>query len=232
MRFLTLEHVPEEGPGYLVDFIHTYDGEMKRHRMYDASPLPQMDNFDVLIIMGGPMGVADDAEYPWLRSEIEFIREANDADKHLLGICLGAQLIARALGADVRQNPVKEIGWYPIQLTDEFLRASMGQGMAATFPVLHWHGDTFDIPQGALPMASSEGCHNQGFLFDGRVLGLQFHLEMGLNEIEVMIRTFGHQLEEDRFVQSPATLRMETLAHQARAQDMLELLLTNWLQGK
>ncbi len=231
MRFLILEHVPAEGPGRIADFIQAHAGEMKRHRMYEAHPLPEADSFDALVIMGGPMGVSDHAEYHWLSPETIFIQQAIDAGKHVLGVCLGAQLIAHALGAEVRANPVAEIGWYPIQLADEFLCTPIGQGLPAEFPVLHWHGDTFNIPEMALPMAASEGCRNQGFLFDARVLALQFHLEMGPAEVETMVRVFTHQLEEDHFVQSPTILRTETLAYQARTRDILESLLFNWLQN-
>jgi len=230
MRFLTLEHVPQEGPGKIADFIQKRGDILNQCRMYESSmTLPQSDSFDALIIMGGPMGVYEQKQYPWLQGESDYIRQAIDDRKHVLGVCLGAQLIAQALDAEVRKNPVQEIGWYPIQFSDAFLDAPIGQGLTQTPSVLHWHGDTFALPEGAIQMASSEGCQSQGFVFEGRVLALQFHLEMGVEEVDVMIQAFEHQLVAERFVQSAEKLRAATPQYEPAAQDCLMRLLSNWL---
>ena len=146
------------------------------HR-YKEEPLPDVNDVDWLIVMGGPMSVTDIAAYPWLTDEKEFIKQAIDKKKIVLGICLGAQLIADVLGAAISKNTHKEIGWFPIQISEDLKATSLGAVLPHEFAVFHWHGDTFSIPKNAIPLASSEGCKNQGFMIDNRILGLQFHLE-------------------------------------------------------
>ena len=129
-----------------------------------------------LIFLGGPMSVNDGL--PFLERELEVVRQALDRGQPVLGICLGSQLIARALGASVYRNPVKEIGWFEIRLTEAGARDALFGCMNGTERVFHWHGETFDLPRGATLLASSEACRNQAFRWGSNVYGLQFHLEV------------------------------------------------------
>lgn len=144
-------------------------------RWHAGDVAPGMDAIDLLIVMGGPMSVNDEAGHPWLRAEKHFIRQWVERGHPVLGVCLGAQLIAHALGARVYPNAQKEIGWYPVT---SVLPAS---DHAFSFPeeqlVFHWHGETFDLPLGAIHLARSAACENQAFQFGTNAIGLQFHLE-------------------------------------------------------
>ena len=210
-RFFSIEHVPQEGVGTISAYIRDLGGQLIRHRQYQKQPLSiSHDDYDVLVAMGGPMGVHDGDQHSWLDHELRFIREAIDQGKHVLGVCLGAQMIAKALGAEVRKNPCTEIGWFPILMEDAFLDTRLGRGLNRQVDVLHWHGDTFATPPGAMRIASSEACANQGFLYEGRVLGLQFHLEMGKEEVDVMIEHFKDELVPEKFVQDGEEIRART----------------------
>ena len=172
-----LQHVPFEGLGSIEAWLKEQDHSITVTRLYKNEPLPSIENIDWLIVMGGPMGVEDHAIYPWLMAEKVFIKQALDQKKIMLGICLGAQLIADILGADITKNVFKEIGWFPIKISEEAKASTIGTILPDQFEVFHWHGDTFDIPDRAIPLASSEACRNQGFMINERVIGLQFHLE-------------------------------------------------------
>ncbi|HEY5653333.1 MAG TPA: type 1 glutamine amidotransferase, partial [Pontiella sp.] len=141
-------------------------------------------------------------DYPWLKAEKELIIQAVHAGKTILGVCLGAQLIADALGAKVYSGPHKEIGWFPIQCFNSDLIWPENQ-----LTVFHWHGDTFDLPKGAKRIASSAACKNQAFIVKDRILGLQFHMETTLEGIETLIENCGHELVEAPFIQTPKEMR-------------------------
>jgi len=210
-RFFSIEHVPQEGVGTISAYIRSLDGQLIRHRQYQPQPLSiSHDDYDVLVAMGGPMGVHDGDRYSWLNHELRFIRDAIDQGKYVFGICLGAQMIAKALNAEVRKNPYTEIGWFPILFEDAFLETRPGRGLDRQMEVLHWHGDTFAMPPGAVRIAGSEACANQGFLYKGRVLGLQFHLEMGKEEVDVMVEHFKDGLVPETFVQDGEEIRART----------------------
>ena len=172
-----LQHVPFESLGSIEPWLTNRGHTITATHLYNNEELPPIGDIDWLIVMGGPMGVEDQAIYPWLRKEKAFIQQALDQNKIVLGICLGAQLIADVLGAYIIKNSYREIGWFPIRLSDELKTTKLGTVLPNEFDVFHWHGDTFAIPNGATPFASSKACKNQGFIIDKRVLGLQFHLE-------------------------------------------------------
>lgn len=170
-------------------------------RFYEAEQAPaNVDGFDWLVVMGGPMNIYQYRDHPWLRGEKRVIRDAVAANKRVLGICLGAQLIADALGGKVYQNAEREIGWFPVTAVPE------GKGSPFAFPeatsVLHWHGDTFSLPPGGVWLARSEGCENQAFAVGTRVLGLQFHLEMRQEDVARIAAACADELTAGRFVQS------------------------------
>lgn len=230
MRCLCLEHVPEEGPAAIESCLGALGAALERRRLCDDSGLPEHhDGYDLLLVMGGPMGVHDAGEYPWLEAELDFIREALARDRRVFGICLGAQLLARALGAQVRPNPHQEIGWSPVRLTPEFRAAPAGRGLPERLPALHWHRDTFDLPAGTVPVGASGGCATQGFLRGAQALGLQFHLEIGPLELPGLLAAFADQLAPGRFVQDAATLERETAIRAPGARDALATLLAGWL---
>ena len=173
MRIHSLQHVPFEGLGSIADWAKAHNAPLRTSQLFSDAPLPKLEAFDWLVVMGGPMNIYEEERYPWLRGEKALIKEAIAAGKVVLGVCLGAQLIADCLGAKVTRNPHREIGWFPL--------TTVHPAWASTLPaqvlVMHWHGDTFALPAGALHLAASEACPNQGFIFQGRVVGLQFHLE-------------------------------------------------------
>lgn len=202
MRYHYLQHVPFEGPAAIEDWARKRQAGLTRTALYEDEAFPGLDEFDGLFIMGGPMGVDDEAEYPWLEREKAFIGKAIESGKPVVGICLGAQLIAQVLGARVYKGPDKEIGWFPIYTTG-------GSGIldalpAGGFTVFHWHGDTFDLPEGAVRLAKSHGCANQAFLYGGRVLALQFHFEVTWEAAQLMVHHGREELAEDGpYIQAP-----------------------------
>src|SRR5580700_5365492 len=162
MRFHALQHVSSETPGLLAVEIRERGFALRTTALYDHEPLPSTGEFDVLIVLGGPMSIHDEAEYPWLRDEKELIGAAIREGKKVMGICLGAQLIAAVCGARVYPNPQKEIGWWPVRwVGPACASASAGEGCEEV--VFHWHGETFDLPVGAALVASTEACVNQAF---------------------------------------------------------------------
>lgn len=185
MRFHVLQHVSFETPGLLADEIRRRGHVLQTTALYNDGQLPFPVEFDVLIVMGGPMSIHDEAEYPWLVAEKELIGAAIREGKRVLGICLGAQLIAAVCGARVYRNPVKEIGFWPVRWVD-----------GAEEIVFHWHGETFDLPEGAELLASTEACVNQAFSLGDRVLGIQFHPEVTGDIIRGMVKHEGWELAE------------------------------------
>ncbi|MCC6202038.1 MAG: gamma-glutamyl-gamma-aminobutyrate hydrolase family protein [Gammaproteobacteria bacterium] len=207
MRLHWLQHVPFEGLGSIEPWAEQAGATLRCGRMYANDALPAGNEFDGLIVVGGPMGVHDHADYPWLRGEIEFIARTIAAGKPVLGICLGAQLIAAAQGAKVYRNPEREIGWLPLLPGADYARSPVAfLADDAARLVFHWHGDTFDLPRGALHLAATEGCRNQIYLLEGRVLGLQCHLETTRASAQALIEHCGSDLQPGRYGQSAASI--------------------------
>lgn len=193
---LIFHHVPHEMAGTVADALDAAGLTAEYTLLYEAVP-KRLDMTSVagLVVLGGPMNVDETDEYPFLVPEVTWIREAVEARVPVLGVCLGAQLLAKALGAKVWHNHVKEIGWYPVELTPlaaaDPLFAGCLDGMAGgsptadgTFEVFQWHGDTFDLPPGAVHLARSAACENQAFRLGDSAYALQFHLEMTAEMIE------------------------------------------------
>ena len=220
MRFHLLQHVAFEGPAAIQDWIDRNGHTLTTTKYYQGDPLPNQDEFDFLIVMGGPMGVEDIEQYPWLVPEREFIQQSIEAGKHILGICLGAQLIARACGAEVFKNNQREIGWFKIAIDKQNLPAVMRDVFPASAEVFHWHGDTFEIPRGACHFATSEACSNQGFILNEKVIGLQFHIETTEESAALLIKNCGNELDGSTYVQSEA----EILADSNRFKQINQLL--------
>jgi len=206
MRIHHLQHVPFEGLGTMGSYFLDRGHQLGSTHFYRGNPLPSVAEFDWLIVMGGPMGVYDELEFPWLKTEKSFILESIESGKIVLGICLGAQLIASALGARVFKNPYREIGWFPIGRKIDAKDSAIADVFPDRLEAFHWHGDTFDIPDRAKLLASSEACRNQGFVLGSRVIGLQFHLETTLESAAALIQNCGAELDGSKYVQSAADI--------------------------
>lgn len=173
-----LIHYPPETVGLIGDQIKKLGLLFDEVKLYAGESLPSVDAVSGLVVMGGPMSVNDAQQYPFLKSELDLIKKAIIGKKPVLGICLGAQLIARALGATVFPNKYKEVGWYPIQSLYRAETDYVFKAIPTGTTVLHWHGDTFDLPVGATHMIKSDRCQHQAFKVGKSVVGLQFHLEV------------------------------------------------------
>lgn len=208
MRIHTFEHVPFEGPGAIADHAAKRGFPLARTRLFAGDPLPSVKDFDLLVVMGGPMGVYDEGQYDWLAAEKQFLRQAMAAGRSVLGVCLGAQLLAEALGAGVAKNPEREIGWLPVRLTPWGKTSPAFAGFPAEFSPFHWHGDTFSIARGASCLASSEACANQAFAVGAKFVGLQFHLETTAESMEALIANCADELASGgAYVQTPEAMR-------------------------
>ena len=204
MRAHYLQHVPFEGLGSIEDWLVAAGYEIAPTRLYAAASFPPLADVDLLVVMGGPMSINDEHEFPWLVAEKRFIGAAIEAGKPVLGVCLGAQLIANTMGARVYPNAVKEIGWFPV----ESVPADVGP--VFRFPpsveVFHWHGETFDLPPGAVRLARSEACENQAFQLGRSVIGLQFHLETTPASAGEIVAHCRAELVPSRYVQPEAAI--------------------------
>jgi len=208
MEILVFQHHPLEGLGTIKHWLESNQASITYHKFFEDHSIPNIDDYDALIIMGGPMSVNDEEEHPWITDAVKTIKRAIDSNKKVLGICLGAQLIAKSLGAIVKANQHKEIGLHPISPvntsnTDVF-----------TFPnplnVIHWHSQTFDIPLNTTHIAQSEACTNQGFQMGKNVIGLQFHLELDKDSLKSLVQEFKDQLIQDQYVHNEGRINSIT----------------------
>jgi GMP synthase (glutamine-hydrolysing) len=212
MNIHCLQHVPFEGPASIADWARRGAHTLGVTRLDCGDPLPAVETLDLLVVLGGPMNIYDEANYPWLADEKRYIKQAILAGRRVLGICLGAQLVADVLGARVYANAEKEIGWFPVETTSD-------SGLFAAFPrtidAFHWHGDTFDIPEDAVHVARSAGCVNQAFVYEERIVGLQFHLETTPASARQIIAHSGNEIVAGPFIQSPQAMLADS--HQFEA---------------
>jgi len=210
MNICVLQHAAYEGPGEIAAWAARRDHSVGVHHLYRGDPLPRPDAFDLLVVMGGEMNIYQYRDWPWLKPESAFIRSALAQGRRVIGICLGAQLIADALGARVFQNAEHELGWLPISWTDE--ARAIFPGLPAVSTVLHWHGDTFELPAGATRLAASEGCPEQGFLIANKCLGLQFHIEVDPSLVKQYVAGQG-EWPTGPYSQTPQAILSEADAH-------------------
>ncbi len=197
------QHVPFEGLGAIEPVLRGAGFQLSGTRLFESPGLPDPDTVDFLVVMGGPMSVHDESRHPWLADEKEFIRQFVASGKPMLGICLGAQLMAHALGSRIYPNPEKEIGWFPVEGIPP--QNSRVFRFPARADVFHWHGETFDLPPGAVPLARSRACENQAFQI-GRAIGLQFHLETTRESARALVDNARSELVPGPFIQPEAAL--------------------------
>jgi len=232
-KLLVFQHVPFEPLG-------TLDGQFRaagfRIRYVNfarlSDPAPDVRRYHGLIVLGGPMGVGQADRYPHLAMEADAIRAALDARMPVLGICLGAQLMAAALGGRVFKNPVKEIGWYDVTPTPEGESDPLFSSFAGTEKIFQWHGDTFSLPHGAVHLAESVDCANQAFRFGDYAYGLQFHLEADQALIERWLQTPVHVREIEGLAGAiePHRIQTETRQYIDRAQALSHELFGTFIQ--
>ncbi|WP_127487050.1 type 1 glutamine amidotransferase [Paenibacillus ehimensis] len=224
MRLHYIQHVPFETLGLIEAWAREKGHTVTGTKVYEQASLPALGDFDMAVVLGGPMGANDERLYPWLSAEKAWIAAAIRQKKPLLGICLGAQLIAEAIGGKVRQNYYREIGWFPVELAEAAKHSPLFRGFPDRFVPFHWHGDTFELPDRAVRTASSKGCPNQAFVYEDYVVGLQFHLEMDEAGISRMLKHGKDDLIQGPYVQKPEEMadRAE-LVNEAKA--MLHTLL-------
>ncbi|KJJ84315.1 glutamine amidotransferase class-I [Candidatus Omnitrophus magneticus] len=192
-----------EGLGFIETWAQTQNHTLTGTHFYKQYQLPAIESFDFLVIMGGPMGVYDEKEYPWLKEEKQFIKRAVNAGKKILGVCLGAQLIADALGARVYKNQYKELGWLTVSLAKKGVETGFFKDFPEKFMPFHWHNDTFDLPKGASRLAETKACKNQAFSYKEKILALQFHFEAGEKEINNWIKNLAVDTTAEQYVQPP-----------------------------
>lgn len=227
MSVLVFQHIECEGPGYIADFAAARDLELNVIRTFDETSIPDPRNSEALIVLGGPMNVYEEERYPWLVTENKAIQAAIANDVPYLGMCLGSQLLAKALGASVGRNPVEEIGFGDIRLSHEGLQDPIFRGLPNVVPAFHWHEDTWELPVGSTLLASSDACPHQAFRY-GRAYGLQFHIETSPKMISDWIDEYSGQLHSCGLLEHADSMRAEAEARANSFRELTMKLMTNF----
>ncbi|MBD3315672.1 MAG: amidotransferase [Chitinivibrionales bacterium] len=231
MKIHWLQHVPFEGLGTISRWAGERGYTIEGTRLFEGAPPPSLDEFEMLVVMGGPMGVGDENTYSWINVEKRFIERAIGVGKCVVGVCLGAQLIAEVLGARVYRAHHREIGWFPVSLTAEAHGDPTLEGFPSSFESFHWHGDTFDVPEGGRCLAGSEACENQIFAYDDGIVGLQCHLEATAESIQALLENCHDELGPGMFVQSENEMR-DGFGKIARMRPLLDVFLDNLVRRR
>ncbi len=228
---LALQHIACEPPAAFEDELRARGLELTRVELDEGEALPDWREFAAIIVMGGPMGAYEDSAHPWLAAEKRLLREAVGADVPVWGVCLGAQLLAASLGARVYRGDRPEVGLLPVELTPDAADDPVFEAAPARFPTLQWHGDSFELPDGATLLASSPAYRNQAFRI-GRSYGLQFHLEvsLGLATEWGSVPAYAESLETTLGPGALDRLLGEVSAHEAETVPLARLLFGRWLE--
>ncbi len=224
-----IQHVPFETPARIATWAASRSIDVSITRVFEAGVVPGVADVEALVLMGGPMSVHDDGKHPWLVAEKRLVEDMLNAGKPVLGVCLGAQIIADVLGARVRRNRFQEIGWYRVEATGGG-RTHPRFALPAEFVPFHWHGETFELPPEAVHLARSAACEQQAFSWRERVLALQFHLEATADGVDALIAHCADDIGTGPYVQAPE----EMVAAADRfgvAHTVLEGLLDNWKEA-
>ncbi|MBC8293679.1 MAG: gamma-glutamyl-gamma-aminobutyrate hydrolase family protein [Proteobacteria bacterium] len=232
-KILVFQHVAHELLGTLNPLLKD-SGFRIRYVNFDRDPAarPSLDGYFGLVVLGGPMNVDQVNLYPFLAVEVELVAEALQRGMPVLGICLGSQILARALGAEVRPHHSKEIGWYQVNPTAAGADDPVFAGMSDTEHIFQWHGDTFDIPSGAVHLASSPDCENQAFRYGDTAYGFQFHLEVDRPMVERWL-TVPHNRQEITDLNGaidPEQIRSDTLQHIDKLQRLSDDTFSRWIK--
>ena len=219
----SLEHEPLESLGNIEEWARKKGHTITRTLFYRNWEFPEMEDFDWLVIMGGSMNIYEEKKYPWLVREKKFISKAISCRKIVLGICLGSQLAADVLGGSVRKNNYRELGWFPVTLTEEAGNSTIFCSFPQKFTAFHCHGDTFSIPPSALRIAGSEACANQIFEY-GTVIGLQFHPEYSVEHINHMFSSSSANPAGGKYVQAKNDI-LSQIREAEKMRNLLYLLL-------
>jgi GMP synthase-like glutamine amidotransferase len=222
-------HVPFEGPGVIAEWISEKNHILEYTKLYEGDSLPDPGPIDMLVIMGGPMNVFDFHIHPWMQEEIEWVTAFIESRKPVLGICLGAQIIAASLGSEVYPGDHKEIGWHNLKCLPGLGEYRICKELPSARKVFHWHGDTFQIPKGAVRIAESRAFANQGFIYEERVMALQFHLEVTPEAVNGMVEHCGDEIVDGPYIQSSKEILKEKAHYQDNNRIMFQFL--DYLSG-
>lgn len=224
MKLACLTHVAFEGPAHIAAWANYSNIDLQIVRVYEGGMLPASDRLDGLLVMGGPMAANDESRHPWLTAEKRLIDQCMRSDVPVVGICLGAQIIASVLGARISKSQNKEIGWYQVSRTKTAERSLLRDVLPMTMTPFHWHGDTFSMPAGSCHLYASSGCENQAFAIGAQILGLQFHLESTEEAIEALVDNCPDDIVPGKYVAQPR--QMLDKHRCAAAHDVLNAILS------
>ncbi|MCL6558373.1 MAG: type 1 glutamine amidotransferase [Firmicutes bacterium] len=232
MKALVVQNVDIEGPGLLQPEMEKAGWRLDIRIMdQPGATLPaDLNGYKALIVLGGPMNVYEEELYPYLRQVDYLIKDAVQKDLPLMGICLGGQLISKALGAAVTRNPVEEIGWYELHLTDEGKKSPLFEGLPEVIPVFQWHGDTFALPDGASHLAMTTDCAHQAFSVGRHVFALQFHLEITPEIVDTWVSAYADELDEFGGPGAAMRIAVETRTTWGKYERTAAQFLNNWVR--
>lgn len=223
---LVLQHVRPEPPGTILEALDARGTSHETVRVFRDEPVPETLDADGLVVMGGPMGVGDVDDRPHLQDEIVLLEQALREERPVLGICLGSQLVAHVLGAEVRSAPDKEIGWSDVTLTEAATEDPLFRDVDAPFPAFHWHGDVFTLPDGAVRLARTAQTEHQAFRYGAATYGLLFHLEVTPKTVAWMTKAFQDELAAEGI--DGAAIRREAMRHEAALRGVAETVFGRW----
>jgi len=235
VRIHCLQHLKNDTLGNIGTWIAERGYKLTKTLLYEDAFFSAPEKLDLLLIMGGTMSVYQEDKYSWLKPEKEFVRKTIEAGKPVLGSCFGAQMIAEVLGGKVTKNRYKEIGWHTVRSMEgkspsKIESSKLPACMFPEFTGFMWHGDTFEIPAGAVKLFESEACPNQGFLYNGKVLGLQFHPEANRQWVRNLIRDSGHELVQGKYIQSEKEIYIQESFFESSRN--LAFSLMDWFEEK
>ena len=230
MKIHCLQHIAYSGRAYLPEWAARMGHSWEATLIPETGKLPRVDDFDALIVVGGPMSVWQDKLFPWLTSEKRFLEQVVGLGIPVLGICLGAQLLAELLGGKAYKGAHKEIGWYPAEATDNGRDTWLGDALPDRFETFFWHGDTFDLPHGAIRIARSAAFDNAGFIWR-QTIGLQFHLEVTQEWVRKLAARDVHELVAALHIQTAEEIlgKDEPVFRDNNA--LMDALLERWLSA-